>query len=142
MAAEDALPLLEQMAEALDAAHRAGVIHRDFKPSNVMLLDGPAGRRAVITDFGLARPAAPSEGDTATVSGQIIGTLDYMAPELLTGAKANPPSDLYALGLVAYKMVTGELPFESGSPLAAAPASPSPPRALEPATSILHGIAP
>jgi tetratricopeptide (TPR) repeat protein len=119
MGAAEALPLLEQMAEALDAAHRAGVIHRDFKPSNVMLAHTAAGTRAVITDFGLARRATPSEESTATISGQLIGTVDYMAPELFTGSEASAASDIYALGLVAYKTITGELPFESAAPLAA-----------------------
>jgi tetratricopeptide (TPR) repeat protein len=119
IAAADVLPLLEQMAEALDAAHRTGVIHRDFKPSNVMLTESGAGTRAVITDFGLARPAEHSEESTATASGQLIGTLGYMAPELFTGGTPSAASDIYALGLVAYKAVTGELPFESSAPLAA-----------------------
>jgi|GEM_PF-1706927 len=120
-----ALPLLEQMAEALDAAHRAGVIHRDFKPSNVMLVDsneagGGAAARAVVTDFGLARSHSIENASTATMSGQLMGTLDYMAPELLTGSPASFASDLYALGMVAFKMISGALPFASDTPFAAA----------------------
>jgi len=116
LSAAEALPLLEQMAEALDAAHRAGIIHRDFKPANVMLVGG--GRGAVVTDFGLAHAVDISTETTATKSGQLVGTIDYMAPELFTGSAASTASDIYALGLVAYKMVTGKLPFESDSPLA------------------------
>jgi eukaryotic-like serine/threonine-protein kinase len=124
--ASEALHYLTQMADALDAAHRAGVIHRDFKPSNVMLVgangtNGPPVRqvdRAVVTDFGLACRIVPSPESTRTASGQIAGTIDYMAPELFTGGEASVASDIYALGLVAYKMVTGILPFESRSPLA------------------------
>jgi tetratricopeptide (TPR) repeat protein len=131
-----ALPLLEQMAEALDAAHRAGVIHRDFKPSNVMLVPTSEGLRAVVTDFGLARSFVPTGETTATLTGTLMGTLDYMAPELLSGGVASVASDVYALGTVAYKMVTGALPFESGTPLAGAilrskAAAPSP-RSLVP----------
>lgn len=113
----EALPLLAQMAGALDAAHRAGIIHRDFKPSNVMLAPGERG--AVVTDFGLARTIEISTETTATATGHLVGTVDYMAPELFTGSASSPASDQYALGLVAYKMVTGALPFESDSPLAA-----------------------
>jgi tetratricopeptide (TPR) repeat protein/tRNA A-37 threonylcarbamoyl transferase component Bud32 len=131
-----ALPLLEQMAEALDAAHRAGVIHRDFKPSNVMLVPCPEGLRAVVTDFGLARSFVPTGDTTATQTGTLMGTLDYMAPELLSGGAASISSDIYALGTVAYQMVTGSLPFASGTPLAGAilrskAAAPSP-RSLAP----------
>jgi len=116
---EEAGPLLAQMADGLDAAHRAGVIHRDFKPSNVMLVPDAGGTRAVVTDFGLARSLElAGEPSTKTMSGRLMGTLDYMAPELLTGGVASPASDVYALGMVAYKMVTGALPFASDSPLA------------------------
>ncbi len=133
---EAALPLLEQMAEALDAAHRAGVIHRDFKPSNVMLVPCTEGLRAVVTDFGLARSFVPTGDTTATQTGTLMGTLDYMAPELLSGGAASISSDVYALGTVAYQMVTGSLPFASGTPLAGAilrskVAAPSP-RSLAP----------
>jgi tetratricopeptide (TPR) repeat protein len=111
MTPEEALPLLEQMAEALDAAHRAGVIHRDFKPSNVMLVPTAEGVRAVVTDFGLARRFVTGDDTTSTLSMNVAGTLDYMAPELLTGSIATFGTDVYALGMVAYKMVTGELPL-------------------------------
>ena len=110
---EAALPLLEQMADALDAAHRAGVIHRDFKPSNVMLVPAADGLRAVVTDFGLARKFVPADEPTDTLTGKVMGTLDYMAPELLTGSIASFGSDVYALGMVAYRMITGGLPFDS-----------------------------
>src|SRR5580658_2976897 len=110
MTPEEALPLLEQMAEALDAAHRAGVIHRDFKPSNVMLVPTPEGVRAVVTDFGLARRFATGADTTSTLSMNVVGTPDYMAPELFAGSIATFSSDVYALGMVAYKMVTGALP--------------------------------
>ncbi len=123
MSMADSLPLLEQMAQALDAAHRAGVIHRDFKPSNVMLapLAGASAKvRAVVTDFGLARSYTPQTDSTVTMTGPVMGTVDYMAPELLAGAQATSASDIYALALVAYKMIAGVLPFGSEAPLAAA----------------------
>ncbi|HLH16315.1 MAG TPA: protein kinase [Bryobacteraceae bacterium] len=116
IAPAEALALLAQMAEALDAAHRAGIVHRDFKPSNVMLIPGDRG--AVVTDFGLAREIAASGDSTETAAGNLLGTIDYMAPELFTGAPATPASDIYALALVAYQMVTGALPFEGSTPLA------------------------
>jgi tetratricopeptide (TPR) repeat protein len=126
-----ALPLLEQMAQALDAAHRAGVIHRDLKPSNVMLVPGPQGVRAVVTDFGLARRQVAETDSTVSMSGQLAGTWDYMAPELLAGAVASVASDVYALGMVAFRMVAGVLPFEpiapeAGAVLRARQAVPSP----------------
>jgi tetratricopeptide (TPR) repeat protein len=116
IAPAEALRLIAQMADALDAAHRAGIIHRDFKPGNVMLV--PGGRGAVVTDFGLARSVEISGDTTATGTGQLVGTIDYMAPELFAGEPATPAADQYALALVAYKMVSGRLPFQSDSPLA------------------------
>jgi serine/threonine protein kinase len=104
-----AIPLIEQMAAALEAAHSAGVIHRDFKPSNVMLVPSSAGLRAVVTDFGLARSLTPGEiTDTRTTN--LMGTVDYMAPELFTGCSATIATDIYALGMVAHKMLTSVLP--------------------------------
>ncbi|MEE8585862.1 MAG: protein kinase, partial [Acidobacteriota bacterium] len=117
----DALPIVVQMAQALAAAHRQGVVHRDFKPSNIMLDDssGPS-LRAVVTDFGLARQACPSEDDalsSLTETGKLFGTPAYMAPEQLRGKEATTASDVYALGLVAFEMITGVRPFQGDSPL-------------------------
>jgi tetratricopeptide (TPR) repeat protein len=120
MSEAEALPLLQQMGAALDASHAAGVIHRDFKPSNVMLVPSASGLRAVVTDFGLARRFVASDASTTTMSKGLMGTLDYMAPELLTGAMASFASDIYALGMTAYKMMAGSLPFGGDTPLAAA----------------------
>jgi tetratricopeptide (TPR) repeat protein len=118
MSPTEALPLLRQMAAALEACHVAGVIHRDFKPPNVILVPSGGALRAVVTDFGLARPFASPNGPTVSMS--IAGTLEYMAPELLRGAEATVSSDVYALGMTAYQMVTGRLPFPDETPMAAA----------------------
>lgn len=111
----EALPLLERMASALDAAHAAGIIHRDFKPGNVMLVPTSGANRPVITDFGLARSTAPVDTQAPTKSlvtlhGHVLGTPGYIAPELFAGRSATVSSDVYALGVTAYRMVAGELP--------------------------------
>jgi tetratricopeptide (TPR) repeat protein/TolB-like protein len=118
MSTADARPLLKQMAAALDAAHAAGIVHGDFKPGNVMLAKGPDGReRLVVTDFGLARPAPGWDGATMTLSHHAGGTPAYMAPEQTERGGLTPAADIYALGIVAYKTVTGRLPFDASTPL-------------------------
>ena len=119
--AADALPIVKQMAAALDAAHRAGVIHRDFKSSNVILVPAAvAGQapRAVVTDFGLAQGIAAGEGTKPGTShpSEILGTPAYMAPEQVSGGVVTPASDIYALGIVMYEMATGSCPFEADTP--------------------------
>jgi eukaryotic-like serine/threonine-protein kinase len=128
-----ALGLAQQMAEALDAAHAVGVIHRDLKTQNVMLVPGPGGSlRAVVTDFGLARSndRDPAQGRT-TRTGTILGTPGYMSPEQLAGGPLTPASDLYSFGVVLFEMVTGRLPL-TGSPtvVVRSPASAPPPPLL------------
>ena len=134
----DALPLVEQMADALGAAHAAGVIHRDFKSGNVMLVPDesrPGGVRAVVTDFGLAR-RSESDGPPATRltrTEAVLGTPDYMAPEQIEGRDLTPAADVYALGIVMFEMVTGQPPFQGDTPLSVAlkklqEAAPSPRR--------------
>jgi serine/threonine protein kinase/tetratricopeptide (TPR) repeat protein len=121
IAPDQALPLIEQIAAGLTAAHHVEVVHHDLKPSNVVLVpDGDSGQiRAVITDFGLAcrssgnlslsTDLAPSQG--------VFGTPAYMAPEQIEGHEVTSAADIYALGLVIYEMVTGALPFGSETPL-------------------------
>src|SRR3984885_6996360 len=113
----EALPLVEQMCAGPGAAHRVGVIHREFKSSNVMLIKSAASAagseqpqaqtfRAVITDFGLAH-AEEVEGGTLTRLGDIVGTPAYMAPEQIDGGAITPATDIYALGIVIYEMFRG-----------------------------------
>ncbi|HXU46823.1 MAG TPA: protein kinase [Thermoanaerobaculia bacterium] len=118
MTLQEALPLARQMAAALDAAHRARVVHRDFKSANVMLVGNGGGPRAVVTDFGLARADLGGDGAEATTltqDGSLLGSPAYMAPEQVLGEVASAASDLYAFGVVLYEMVTGHLPFEGGT---------------------------
>ena len=105
----DALPLIEQIAAALQAAHDAGVIHRDFKPGNVILAPGASGTvlRAVITDFGLALPSHRPETEPTDEPAVAGGTPGFMAPEQAAGGPVTPAADVYAFGLVIAEMVGG-----------------------------------
>ena len=121
---EEALPLARQMAAGLTAAHRAGVVHRDFKSLNVMLVKpaSPEGElRAVITDFGLAKRNSEDDRSSLSVSlndaGEISGTPAYMAPEQVEGGAVTPATDVYAMGVVLFEMVTGTRPFVADTPL-------------------------
>ncbi|MBL8231862.1 MAG: serine/threonine-protein kinase [Bryobacterales bacterium] len=110
---EAVLPLLQQVAAGLDALHQKGVIHRDLKPGNIMLLASDSGpARAVISDFGLARAFdEDSREGPLTRSDVILGTPAYMSPEQLLGKPLGPQSDLYSLGLILFEMLTGERAF-------------------------------
>jgi tetratricopeptide (TPR) repeat protein/tRNA A-37 threonylcarbamoyl transferase component Bud32/TolB-like protein len=113
------LPIVTQMAAALDAAHLANVAHGDFKPGNIMLVPSDTGpERVVVTDFGLARwlPVGSALLSTSGDNGR-WGTPAYMAPEQLFGGKITRSTDIYALGVVLYEMVTGNQPFTPDSPL-------------------------
>jgi serine/threonine protein kinase len=103
------LVLSYQVATALDALHEGGIVHRDLKPSNIML-DGEGN--AWLTDFGLAKGRAYT---VLTKPGQVMGTLDYLAPELIRGGQATPASDVYGLGCVLYECVAGQPPFAEKS---------------------------
>ncbi len=111
MAPAEALPLVVQIAEGLQAAHQAGVVHRDFKSGNVMLAEGTGGVRAAVTDFGLAWSS--SAGASVTRTGALLGSPAYMAPEQVRGEAVTPATDIYAFGIVLYEMVTGSLPFSA-----------------------------
>jgi serine/threonine protein kinase len=110
---DQAVALVRQILEALQAVHAQGIIHRDLKPANIML---DRSGRAILTDFGLARP--DGDGEALTAEGAIIGTPAYMAAEQVAGKSEDlgPWTDLYSLGVVLYQMLTGQLPFQ-GSPL-------------------------
>ena len=110
--ADEAVGILQQICYALDAAHVLGILHRDLKPQNIMI-DG-AGR-VVVMDFGLARTI---EGDGMTQSGAIVGTMEYMSPEQALGKNLDQRSDIFALGLICYEMLTGNMPYRAESALA------------------------
>jgi serine/threonine protein kinase len=108
----EALDVLRQTAAALDAAHEAGLVHRDVKPANVLLADAPAGvrRHVYLTDFGLTKRSSSASGLTTT--GHFLGTLDYVAPEQIRGEPVDARADVYALACVAYAVLTGHPPFD------------------------------
>ncbi len=103
---DDAAALISQVADGLDAVHAAGLVHRDVKPHNVIV--GEDGD-AYLTDFGLAKAIASTSGLTTT--GQVIGTVDYMAPEQIEGRRVDARTDVYALGCVLFHALTGRVPF-------------------------------
>jgi serine/threonine protein kinase len=113
----EALSWLGQIAEALDAAHKLGVVHRDVKPPNLLF---DARGELVVADFGIARVADTLTGMTAT--GTVLGTAGYLAPEQALGQPATPASDRYALGVIGYQLLTGGRPFERQSETAEAAA--------------------
>jgi serine/threonine protein kinase len=121
MPLREALPLLGDIAAALDYAHEQGIIHRDVKPGNVMLegvTSTGSGRthRAVLMDFGIAR-ITHGPGSDVTRIGAVVGTLDYIAPEQIQGAaEVDARADIYAFGVMSYQVLTGELPFKHNNP--------------------------
>ncbi len=128
MPAEEVRSILGQAALALSAAHAAGVVHRDVKPANIIVT--PEGR-AKLTDFGIARVG---DGAGHTLTGEVLGTPDYISPEQALGEPATASSDLYSLGIVAHEMITGRKPFDLGSPVATALAQVTDPPPELPAT--------
>ncbi len=102
---EDVLRLVSQVASGLDALHADGIVHRDIKASNILTDEQGA---AHLSDFGLAKGRAYT---ALTAPGQVMGTLDYLAPELIRGEPATPASDVYAFGCVVYECVAGKTPF-------------------------------
>ena len=128
---EEAVEILSQVCAALEAAHAEGVVHRDLKPQNIMIED--AGR-VVVMDFGLARSM---EATGMTQAGTVMGTPTYMSPEQVKGLPADERSDLFALGIIFYQMLTGEVPYKADTMLATmalrTQGPPPPPIQLDPA---------
>ncbi len=105
--------LLGQLASALAVAHDAGIIHRDIKSANVLIVDDGAQ----LMDFGIARSV---EGDSRTLTGEVLGTAHYLSPEQALGQKVGPATDVYSLGVLAHEMLTASKPFDRGTPIATA----------------------
>lgn len=136
----DAVDIITGVAEALQVAHEAGIVHRDVKPANILLCDD---RRVKVTDFGIAKAGV---GGDLTETGTMIGTAKYLAPEQVRGESVDPRTDIYALGVVLYECLTGVAPFEADTdastalarlhrdPLRPRQIRPSIPRALEAVT--------
>jgi len=110
---ERAVAIVAQMAAALDAAHAAGLVHRDVKPANVLLAEGPGDEHVYLSDFGITRVI--DSQTQVTDSGEWVGTVDYMAPEHLQGEPTDARADVYALGCVLYAALTGKSPFPRGT---------------------------
>lgn len=112
LGAIEAAKILDEMLAALGAAHRGGVIHRDLKPGNVFLKEEAEGAHSVkLLDFGIAKVTQSQTVSALTMSGHILGTPEYMAPEQIRGEKVEPTADLYAVGVIAFQMLTGRRPF-------------------------------
>ncbi len=114
------LSIFRQAASALDAAHESGMVHRDVKPQNILVVPRETPQdvdRVYLTDFGLVRPL--SSETSASRTGQVFGSVAYMAPELIEGIPADGRADVYALGCVLYECLTGNVPFERDNEVAA-----------------------
>jgi YVTN family beta-propeller protein len=108
--------IVSEVAGALDAAHAQNLVHRDVKPANVLLAPGAQSDSVFLTDFGLTKHAASDSRVTAT--GMFVGTLDYMAPEQVSGPTVDARTDVYSLGCVLFHALTGQVPYPRGNPLA------------------------
>ena len=111
------LDIIGQAARALDAAHQAGIVHRDIKPGNLLIA---AGGTTKITDFGIATAVRAAQASHLTETGMVMGTAMYVSPEQATGAPVDDASDIYSLGVVAYECLAGHPPFTAREPLAIA----------------------
>lgn len=109
-----AVAIAKQVADALEAAHELGIVHRDLKPDNIMLTTARDGSDVVkVVDFGIAKAMGGQEGQKVTRTGLVVGTPEYMSPEQLSGDRLDGRSDIYSLGLVLFRTLTGVLPFQA-----------------------------
>ena len=135
------LDIISQAARALDAAHQAGIVHRDIKPGNLLIA---AGGTTKITDFGIATAMAAAQASHLTETGMVMGTAMYVSPEQATGAPVTDASDIYSLGVVAYECLAGHPPFTASEPLAIAfahkhePVPPLPPDVPQPVSDLVY----
>jgi eukaryotic-like serine/threonine-protein kinase len=134
------LDIVSQAARALDAAHQAGIVHRDIKPGNLLVAAGTTK----ITDFGIATAVAAAQASHLTETGMVMGTAMYVSPEQATGAQVTEASDIYSLGVVAYECLAGHPPFTASEPLAIAfahkhePVPDLPPDVPEPVSDLVY----
>ncbi len=148
IAPERCLRLLDQVAEALGEAHNHGIVHRDMKPENIMVEDREGEDFVKVLDFGIAKIVSGDGGKSGpalTAIGQTVGTLEFMSPEQLRGKPLDGRSDIYALGMVAYEMLTGELPFKKSKSTTEIiqyhlQTPPPPPSSLKPELEIPHAV--
>ncbi len=108
--------ILSQVAEALDAAHEMGLVHRDVKPSNVLIAEAAGKEHCYLADFGLTKRTGSLSG--VSVQGDVVGTLEYVAPEQITGNPLDERADVYSLGCVLYECLTGQSPFPRATDVA------------------------
>jgi serine/threonine protein kinase/Tol biopolymer transport system component len=134
------LSIVRKVASALDAAHEVGIVHRDVKPQNIMVATIDGKEEVFVTDFGLVRPTSSEASVSQT--GQVFGSVPYMAPELIEGAPADGRADVYALGCVLYECLTGTPPFERVNEVAVvwAHVHETPPRVSTKRSDVLPGV--
>ncbi len=143
LSADATLDIIGQAARALDAAHQAGIVHRDIKPGNLLVA---AGGTTKITDFGIATAMAAAQASHLTETGMVMGTAMYVSPEQATGAPVDASSDIYSLGVVAYECLAGHVPFTATEPLAIAyahkhaPVPPLPPDVPPPVADLVYDM--
>jgi hypothetical protein len=116
IAARRAAMLVDHVGQALDAAHAQGLVHRDVKPANILITTAGGREHVYLTDFGLSRHVAASQGFTAT--GALVGTVDYIAPEQVRGERVDARTDVYSLGCVLFHALTGHVPYPEANQIA------------------------